>query len=129
MVSSELPETESEFTSEFDLTSEEEELMDEKISFVDVHGDSYEVVVNSKGKKHTYQKEFFERNGEKISYEDDNYISSCGVDVSKYQKDIDWQKVKEDGYDFAFIRLGFRGWGKNGVLCLDEYFDTNIVKA
>lgn len=28
-----------------------------------------------------------------------------GIDVSKYQGTIDWNKVKSDGIDFAIIRL------------------------
>lgn len=30
-----------------------------------------------------------------------------GIDVSKHNKDIDWQKVKNSGIQFAIIRLGF----------------------
>lgn len=36
----------------------------------------------------------------------DNYIMK-GIDVSKYQGDIDWDKVKESGIDFAIIRAGY----------------------
>lgn len=35
-----------------------------------------------------------------------------GIDVSTYQGNIDWEKVKGAGYDFAIIRAGF---GKNNV--------------
>ncbi len=34
---------------------------------------------------------------------------ATGIDVSEYQRDIDWEKVKEDGISFVFIRLGGRG--------------------
>ena len=30
-------------------------------------------------------------------YEDDHYSSCFGIDVSTFQGDIDWKKVKEDG--------------------------------
>ena len=30
-----------------------------------------------------------------------------GIDVSKWQPKVDWQKVKADGIDFAIIRVGF----------------------
>lgn len=30
-----------------------------------------------------------------------------GIDVSKYQGDIDWQKVKESGVQFAILRAGY----------------------
>lgn len=54
---------------------------------------------------------------------------SKGIDVSKYQKDIDWEKVKEDGVDFAFIRVGFRGYGDTGTLNEDYMYKENIEGA
>ena len=51
-----------------------------------------------------------------------------GVDVSYYQGAVDWQKVKEDGIDFALIRLGFRGYTQ-GELHLDERFEENYANA
>lgn len=35
---------------------------------------------------------------------------SVGIDVSFYNNDIDWQLVKDQGIDFAIIRVGGRGW-------------------
>ena len=32
-----------------------------------------------------------------------------GIDVSVFQGNINWNAVKGDGVDFAFIRLGYRG--------------------
>lgn len=52
-----------------------------------------------------------------------------GIDVSKYQKEIDWQKVKESGVKYAIIRVGFRGYGKTGGLGADTYFEQNIKGA
>lgn len=51
------------------------------------------------------------------------------IDVSAYQKDIDWVKVKQSGIDYAFIRAGFRGYGETGSLNTDQYFEKNIQKA
>lgn len=51
-----------------------------------------------------------------------------GIDVSVYQGNINWYSVKADGVDFAFIRLGFRGYG-NGTIKLDEKFHQNIRGA
>ena len=53
---------------------------------------------------------------------------AIGIDVSKYQKDIDWQKVKASGVEYAIIRAGYRG-SSTGVLVKDPYFDKNIVGA
>ena len=33
-----------------------------------------------------------------------------GIDVSKYQGVIDWNKVAADGVQFAFIRVGWAGY-------------------
>lgn len=52
---------------------------------------------------------------------------SMGVDVSEYQGNIDWETVKSAGVEFAFIRVGGRGWGEEGRLYPDsrarEYYE------
>lgn len=35
--------------------------------------------------------------------------SLLGIDVSEYQKDIDWETVKAAGVEYVFIRVGWRG--------------------
>lgn len=49
-----------------------------------------------------------------------------GIDVSKFQGNIDWKKVSNDGIEFAYIRLGYRGYG-SGKIVLDEKYEDNIV--
>lgn len=51
-----------------------------------------------------------------------------GIDVSKWQGDIDWDKVKGAGIEFAIIRAGYRG-SVTGSLVEDPYFVTNMKKA
>ena len=48
-----------------------------------------------------------------------------GIDVSKYQGDIDWRKVKDSGIKFAIIRAGY---GKE-TYQKDPYFDINYKNA
>ena len=48
-----------------------------------------------------------------------------GVDVSVYQGNIDWNKAKADGIEFAVIRAGY---GKY-VSQKDKYFDQNMKNA
>ncbi len=50
-----------------------------------------------------------------------------GIDVSKWQGKIDWQKVKKAGIDFAIIRIGYRA--ENGKLYRDSNADYNIQQA
>lgn len=52
---------------------------------------------------------------------------SNGIDVSKWQGKIDWQQVKDDHIDFAFIRIGYRG--ENGIIYKDDNADYNIQQA
>lgn len=54
--------------------------------------------------------------------------ASIMIDVSKWQEDIDWKKVKESGIDYAMMRLGTqKGVDKESVL--DSYFEKNIKEA
>lgn len=55
-------------------------------------------------------------------------IGEMGIDVSKWQKDIDWQLVAASGVDFAIIRCGFRG-SVSGQLVEDPYFRKNVEGA
>ncbi|HCM91298.1 MAG TPA: hypothetical protein DIS78_01845 [Lachnospiraceae bacterium] len=65
---------------------------------------------------------------EKLEYKFGTISTVRGVDVSKYQGDIDWTKVKAAGYDFAMIRLGARGY-ESGNLVLDDNFVAYITGA
>lgn len=51
-----------------------------------------------------------------------------GIDVSKWNKTIDWEKVKEAGVEFAIIRCGYRG-ASTGALVLDPMYEQNIRGA
>lgn len=64
-----------------------------------------------------------------IEYNDDIITSKKGIDVSKFQGNIDWSSVKEDGVEYAFIRMGYRGYGSSGKLVTDENFEKNIKGA
>lgn len=67
---------------------------------------------------------------DEITYTDGNgnVISAKGIDVSRHNGTIDWKKVKDEGIEFAFIRVGYRG-SSNGGLVLDELFEENIKGA
>ncbi len=51
-----------------------------------------------------------------------------GIDVSRHNGDIDWEKVKSSGVDFAIIRCGGRGYG-TGAIYADTNFYQNIEGA
>ncbi len=52
-------------------------------------------------------------------------ISHFGIDVSKYNGTISWNKVKAQGVEFALIRIGARGYSSGSVV-LDEKYVENL---
>lgn len=101
----------------------------EILEFVDAFGAPYQVEINPDVDMSPYQKESFVLDGNKMSYVGENYLYRLGVDVSHYQGDIDWDAVKNAGYEFAIIRIGFRGYGEAGVMKADSKFEENIQGA
>lgn len=67
--------------------------------------------------------------GEYQYMKDGKVASHKGIDVSKYQGTIDWKKVAADGVEYAFIRVGCRGYGSSGTLIKDETFHQNVKWA
>ncbi len=61
-------------------------------------------------------------------YEDGKQVSFVGVELSKYQEYVDFNKLKKAGIDFVMLRVGARGYG-SGQLLMDEYFADNIKRA
>lgn len=109
-------------------TESEEE--PEILHFVDVYQNPYEVEINPNVKKHNYKSDCFIHNGDLLSYEgDENYTYRLGVDVSEHQGYVDWQQLKDSSFDFAFIRLGYRGYGQEGNIRLDQEFHRNMENA
>lgn len=77
-----------------------------------------------------YDRDAFYRGEDGRLYYDDGVTPvAYGIDVSRYQNEIDWQEVAADGIDFAIIRLGFRGYGPAGTLNMDRYFEANYSGA
>lgn len=83
---------------------------------------------------------YYDANGEKvtglrsidgIAYHfapDGKLDGKVGIDVSTYQKTVDWQQVKDAGIQFVIIRLGYRGYG-SGTLYLDNMYESHIRGA
>ena len=68
-------------------------------------------------------------NGEVQYLQDGQVVSHKGIDVSKHQGSIDWNKVAADGVEFAFVRAGLRGYGTEGKLVEDDTFERNVKGA
>ena len=83
---------------------------------------------------------YFDKDGNKVTgsqviqgiqydFSDEGVRSgTIGIDVSKYQTNINWQKVKNAGINFVIIRCGYRGYG-SGVLVQDPMFASHITGA
>ncbi len=57
-----------------------------------------------------------------------NGSAKLGIDVSKWNQEIDWEAVKEEGVEFAIIRCGYRG-ASSGALVIDPRYEENIQGA
>ncbi|MCR4923317.1 MAG: glycoside hydrolase family 25 protein, partial [Lachnospiraceae bacterium] len=71
----------------------------------------------------------FRHEGNKLYYDSDEYDCLQGIDVSHHQGKIDWNKVKDQGYDFTIVRIGYRGYGKEGSLNADREYLNNLNGA
>lgn len=61
-------------------------------------------------------------------YDGEKRISHRGVDVSRFQGNIDWNKVANDNVEFAIVRLGLRGYG-TGEIKIDANYEANVSGA
>lgn len=66
---------------------------------------------------------YFNSNGYWVDNNIHEQGSIKGIDVSAWQGSIDWQAVKDDGIQFAFIRVG------HGTHELDTYYKDNMKQA
>ena len=107
------------------LANEEE--APEKLIFRDVFEVEYETVINPNIAKKTYDDQAFIKDGDIMRYTDGPY--SLGIDVSHHQGDIDWNAVKAAGFDFAILRIGYRGYAQEGTLNADKKFEEYYTKA
>ena len=98
-------------------------------TFVDVFGEEYETTLNPAVEKNPYDPAAYTTGDGRIRYEDDTYISDFGIDVSHHQGRIDWERAAADGVTFAFLRIGYRGYGQEGNLRPDTEFERNIAGA
>ena len=101
-------------------SSEKEEAKDKIVYDTQITGDAEQDPENV---------EIEEEEGTDVDVQDLSEESgrSNGIDVSKWQGKIDWQKVKNSGIEFAFIRIGYRG--ENGIVYKDDNADYNIQQA
>lgn len=105
-------------------------VLGERVTILGEKKERYLIELSNQVERRTHDFENFaeDGNGFKAYYENGEKRSICGIDVSKYQGDINWNKVKEAGVEYAIIRLGFRGMNE-GTLEFDPYYEQNIKGA
>lgn len=87
---------------------------------------SYLLDIHENLPRNTYRADWFENQSGFMQYAGGE--TTVGMDVSYYQGDIDWTKVKSAGIDFAILRLGYRGY-EAGTLAMDSKFYEYLAGA
>lgn len=98
-----------------------------KITYAD--GTEEWVVISQQLPKNTYDyTKLVSQSGVMKYYVDSTKVSYFGLDISKTQGYIDYNKLVKAGVDFVMLRVGARGYS-TGQLILDEYYVDNIKGA
>ena len=98
-----------------------------KLTYAD--GTEEWVLINQQLPKNTYDyTKLVSQSGVMKYYVDGTKTSYFGLDISKTQGFIDYNKLVKAGVDFVMLRVGARGYG-TGQLVLDEYYLDNIKGA
>ncbi len=59
-----------------------------------------------------------------MTYYIDNEVASCmGIDLSEYQGNVDFNAVKNQGFDFVMLRIGGRYYSEEGGFFADANFE------
>ncbi len=96
---------------------------DEKIIINDPSLGEIEIEAVEGFEKNLYINENFklDKKGMMTYYIDGEVASCMGVDLSEYQGEVNFEKLKKQGFDFVMLRIGGRGYGSEGKM----YVDTN----
>ncbi len=78
-----------------------------------------------------FENDFYTKEGTSYMnyYPNGEKAGRVAIDVSEYQENIDWAAVKTSGVEIAIVRAGFRGYGEEGNIKKDLYFDQNMQGA
>ena len=100
------------------------------LDYIDAWEEWHTMEVDLSVEKNAYDPDLFvEQDGVTTYAGGDQYEVLQGVDVSEHQGWIDWEAVAESGIDFAFIRVGYRGYGETGSLNEDAAAVDNLQRA
>ena len=123
-------------TEEEEETTEEEETIEEDLSQggkrVEISlsdGKKEWVDINQQWKKNTYDYTNLVRKNNLLQYySGGKKVSFLGIELSKYQKRVNFEAIQAEGVDYCMIRVGSRGY-ESGKIQDDEMFETHIAGA
>lgn len=110
---------------------EESDIFAARIPVTGDNGERLLVPVREDIQQHTYDPEKFQKDSNGILgyYENGVKKTLTGIDVSKWQGNINWKKVAAAGVDYTIIRLGYRGTAATGNCAMDPNYKQNIEGA
>ena len=105
-----------------------------KLKYIDAWKEWHVMEVDPSVRENTYDPEGFSYDSGtgRMTYtgrDGSPYEVLQGVDVSEHQGWIDWEAVAGAGYQFAFIRVGYRGYGEAGNVFEDNTAVDNLRAA
>ncbi len=113
----------------FDVESDDKKELDDKIIIYDNGIDTIEYpYIDAPLNDYDFENLTVDEMKKKMYYKDGQKAATFGIDVSQHQGNIDWNRVKADGVEFAIIRAGYRGY-ETGVIHQDSKFLENIRGA
>ena len=98
------------------------------ITVVDKFGNVHNVKISANIKRNDWDFSNLVSEGTVKNYVfEDGTVSKVGIDISEHQGSINWEKVAKS-VDFAYIRLGYRGY-TGGNMALDACYTANMEGA
>lgn len=108
------------------IDSLNEDTLENEVSFSDVEDSGFYdedyAYLNNMNFKHLNESDW------KIKYDDEKYTSIIGLDVSEFNGYIDFYKLKDQGYEFVMMRVGWRGSTEGGIY-KDKNFEDYYKEA
>lgn len=98
------------------------------IIVTDKFGEVHKIKISANIKRHEWDFSNLDSSGKLKNYiAEDGSQKKVGIDVSEHQGVIDWKKASGQ-IDFAFVRLGYRGY-TSGKMVVDTYYSANMEGA
>ena len=98
------------------------------LKYRDAPGKSHVMKIDQDANPVKTQKDLWRIQDDVVYYDDPEYIVRMGVDVSRHDGLVDFEKVRESGRDFVILRCAYRGY-VTGILHQDELFYQNLANA